>query len=377
MISSALRPIFIGGEWKRGGGDPVISRNPVDGSINAQFAGASVADVDEAVRLGARAMEDPAWRNLLPHERARILKRISDGLAAETDALARLQLRDNGKPLAETTALVVSASNTFAFFAAALETLESEVTPSRGPYLTMTRYRPIGVVGAITPWNSPIASEAQKVAPALAAGNAVVVKPAELTPLLAIELARVAQAAGLPDGLLSVLPGKGRIVGQALVEHPEVKKISFTGGTATGRALAETAARKLMPITLELGGKSPTIVFADAEIDHALNGVLFGIFSSQGQSCIAGSRLFVQRSIYDTFVEQLVARTKQLRAGDPLDPRVHLGPLISQEQRASAAGAGPKARSSTAAGSSNRRSSPGSTTGPGSAARRSSAPSSS
>lgn len=332
-ISTTTRPIFIGGRWKPGSGDPVVSRNPVDDSVNAEFAGASTADVDEAIACGVRAASDPAWTQLLPHERARILKRISDGLAKELESLALLQLRDNGKPLAETTALVASASNTFAFYAAALETLEARLTPARGAYLTMTAYQPIGVVGAITPWNSPIASEAQKVAPALAAGNAVILKPAEHTPLLAIELGRIAQEAGLPDGLLSVLPGKGRVVGARIVEHPDVGKVSFTGGTQTGRALAEVAARKLMPITLELGGKSPTIVFADAELDHAINGVLFGIFSSQGQSCIAGSRLFVERSIYERFVQRLVAKTKAMQVGDPLDPRTHLGPLISKEHR--------------------------------------------
>jgi betaine-aldehyde dehydrogenase len=332
--ASALAPIFIGGVWRAGRGAPVVSTNPVDGSVNATFGGADASDIAEAVECGAAAMAEPAWRNLLPHERARILRRISDGIAAETEALALLQLRDNGKPLYETRGLVISAANTFGFFASALETLESEVTPSRGAFLTMTTYRPLGVVGAITPWNSPIASDAQKVAPALAAGCAVVLKPSELTPLLALELGRIAQAAGLPDGLLSVVPGTGAVAGAALVAHPLVRKISFTGGTETGRAIARVAADKLMAVTLELGGKSPTIVFADADLDVAINGVLFGIFSSQGQSCIAGSRLFVQRAIYDAFVSRLVARAKQLRVGDPLDPQTHLGPLISEPQRA-------------------------------------------
>jgi betaine-aldehyde dehydrogenase len=331
---SELRPILIGGEWRAGRGEPVASINPVDGTVNATFAGADASDIDEAVTRGVAAMNAPAWRDLLPHERARVLRRIGDGLAAETEALAQLQLRDNGKPIYETRGLVISASNTFAFMAAALETLESEVTPSRGRFLTMTSYQPLGVIGAITPWNSPIASEAQKVAPALAAGNAVILKPSELTPLLAIELGRIAQAAGLPDGLLSIVPGTGAVAGAALVAHPDVKKISFTGGTDTGRAIARVAAEKLMPVTLELGGKSPTIVFADADLDIAINGVLFGIFSSQGQSCIAGSRCFVQRSIYAAFVERLVAQTKRLRVGDPLDPATHLGPLISEPQRA-------------------------------------------
>jgi betaine-aldehyde dehydrogenase len=326
--------IFLGGTWRAGRGEPLTSYNPVDGSVNATFASADAADVAEAVERGAAAAADPEWKRLLPHERARILRRIGAGIAARTEELALLQLRDNGKPLYETRGLVISAANTFQYYAAALETLEAEVTPARGAYLTMTSYQPLGVVGAITPWNSPIASEAQKVAPALAAGNAVVLKPSELTPLLALELARIAQAAGLPDGLLSVVPGTGATAGAALVAHPDVKKIAFTGGTDTGRAIARVAAEKLMPVTLELGGKSPAIVFADADLDGAINGVLFGIFSSQGQSCIAGSRLFVQREIYAPFVERLVERTRRLIVGDPLDPATHLGPLISAPQRA-------------------------------------------
>jgi betaine-aldehyde dehydrogenase len=333
-VATEPLPILVGGDWRAGRGEPLASINPVDGSINAIVAAASAADVDDAIERGARAMAAPAWRALLPHERARILRAISDGIAARADELALLQLRDNGKPIYETRALVASAANTFAFYAAALETLESSLTPARGAYLTMTTYHPLGVVGAITPWNSPIASEAQKIAPALAAGNAVVLKPSELTPLVALELGRIAQAAGLPDGLLSVVPGTGAVAGAALVAHPLVRKISFTGGTVTGRAIAATAAQKLIPVTLELGGKSPTIVFADADLDHALNGVLFGIFSSQGQSCIAGSRLFVQRAIYDAFVPRLIAAAQRLRVGDPLDPKTHLGPLISAPHRA-------------------------------------------
>ena len=334
MIAAKLRDIFVGGTWRPGTGDALTSINPADGSVNAVVASAGAGDVDEAVNRGARAMAEPVWRGLLPHDRARVLRAISDGIAARAEELALLQLRENGKPIYETRALVASASNTFAFYAAALETLESSITPSRGPYLSMTTYHPLGVVGAITPWNSPIASDAQKIAPALAAGNAVVLKPSELTPLVALELGRIAQSAGLPDGLLSVVPGTGAVAGNALVAHPLVRKISFTGGTVTGRAIAAVAAHKLMPVTLELGGKSPTIVFADADIDHAINGVLFGIFSSQGQSCIAGSRLFVQRTVYDAFVTRLIASARGLRVGDPLDSRTHLGPLISADQRA-------------------------------------------
>ncbi|HVO14348.1 MAG TPA: aldehyde dehydrogenase, partial [Alphaproteobacteria bacterium] len=288
---------------------------------------------DEAVAAGVRAVDDPAWRDLKPHQRADILLRISAGISARAEELAVLQLRDNGKPIHETRALVASAAGTFKYYAAACETMEGEITPSRGPYLTMSVYEPIGVVAAITPWNSPIASEAQKIAPALAAGNAVMVKPAEATPLLALALGRICEEAGVPKGAISVLPGKGSDVGAALVAHKDVGFVSFTGGTATGRAIAHMAADKLMPTSLELGGKSPNIVFADADMDHAINGVLFGIFSSQGQSCIAGSRLFVEERIHNEFVQRLVARTKKLRLGAPLDPATQMGPQISAEHR--------------------------------------------
>jgi betaine-aldehyde dehydrogenase len=326
-------PILIGGEWRQGRGPVVPSINPADQSVNAEIATASRADVDEAVAAGVRAVDDPAWRDLKPHQRADILLRVSAGISARAEELAVLQLRDNGKPIHETRALVASAAGTFKYYAAACETMEGEITPSRGPYLTMSVYEPIGVVAAITPWNSPIASEAQKIAPALAAGNAVMVKPAEATPLLALALGRICEEAGVPKGAISVLPGKGSDVGAALVAHKDVGFVSFTGGTATGRAIAHMAADKLMPTSLELGGKSPNIVFADADMDHAINGVLFGIFSSQGQSCIAGSRLFVEERIHNEFVQRLVARTKKLRLGAPLDPATQMGPQISAEHR--------------------------------------------
>jgi betaine-aldehyde dehydrogenase len=199
----------------------------------------------------------------------------------------------------------------------------------------MSVHEPMGVVAAITPWNSPIASEAQKLAPALAAGNAVVLKPAEVTPLLALELARLCDEAGLPKGLLSVLPGKGSVIGDAITRHPLVRRVAFTGGTATGRHIARIAADKMMPVSLELGGKSPTMVLDDADLDHAVAGVLYGIFSSSGESCIAGSRLFVARRIQREFVARLVEGARRLRVGDPADERTQMGPLITAAHRAS------------------------------------------
>lgn len=325
--------IFIGGQWRQGRGDILTDLNPATGEIVAAFAGASVDDVDDAVRAGKAAMADPAWRDLKPHLRARVLHRIGDAIEADADVISAIQTTDTGKVLAETRALALSAAGTFRYVAAALETLEDAMTPSRGDYLTVSVHEPIGVVGAITPWNSPIASDAQKLAPALAAGNAVVLKPAEWTPMVSLHLARICQAAGLPDGLLSVLPGEGRVTGDALVRHPDVRKITFTGGTVTGRLIAATAAQKLMPVSLELGGKSPTIVLEDADLDHAIAGVLFGMFSSTGQACIAGSRLFVHRSIFAPFMERLAAATRALRVGLPTDAGTQVGPLAAFAHR--------------------------------------------
>jgi betaine-aldehyde dehydrogenase len=298
---------LMAGRWRDASGPQYSTEYPADGSTVATLHGATAADVDEAVQTAERVRQQPAWANLKRHERAGMLHRIAGGIRERAEELAQLQRLDNGKPINETRALVASAAGTFQFFAAACETWEDTLTPARGDYFTMSVHEPLGVVGAITPWNSPIASEAQKMAPALAAGCAIVFKPAEITPRMAIELARIAQEAGVPDGIVSVLPGKGSIVGDALVKHPLVKRIAFTGGTNVGMGIQRLAAEKLMPTSLELGGKSPTIVCADADLDHAVAGVLYGIFSSSGESCIAGSRAFVHASVYDEFKRRLLA----------------------------------------------------------------------
>ncbi|KQZ75617.1 aldehyde dehydrogenase [Nocardioides sp. Root151] len=325
--------IFVGGRWTRGRGTLIESVNPADGKVFAQLHGAVVDDVDLAVDAGLRAAAGSGWATWLPHERAAVLHRIGNALEANVDRIGALQTLDTGKTLTETRALARSAAGTFRFMAAALETMEGAMTPARGNFLTLATYEPMGVVGAITPWNSPIASDAQKIAPALAAGNAVVSKPPVWAPWVTLLLARLCEDAGLPAGLLSVLPGPGRTVGEALVAHPQVSKVSFTGGTTTGRHLAHVAADKLMPITLELGGKSPTIVFSDADLDQAVAGVLFGVFSSSGQSCIAGSRIFVHSSIHDEFVDRLVAGARQLHVGPGDDPRTQVGPMVTHSHR--------------------------------------------
>jgi acyl-CoA reductase-like NAD-dependent aldehyde dehydrogenase len=335
MSSPQPLDICVAGRWRPGTGDLYETRYPATGEAVARLRAASVDDVADAVEGAQQAFRTSGWASAKPHERAAVLHRVSGLIRRDAEKLAQLQRLDNGKPIGETRALVASAAGTFQYMAAACETLEDAVTPSRGPYLTMSVHEPMGVVAAITPWNSPIASEAQKLAPALAAGNAVILKPAEVTPLLALELARLCDEAGLPPGLLSVLPGKGSVIGDALVRHPLVRRVAFTGGTATGRHIARIAAEKMMSVSLELGGKSPTMVLADADLDHAVAGVLYGIFSSSGESCIAGSRLFVERPIYGEFMARLVAGAQALRVGDPAAERTQMGPLITPAHRES------------------------------------------
>ncbi|MCP5267134.1 MAG: aldehyde dehydrogenase [Burkholderiaceae bacterium] len=339
MESAHARPFRLGDDWRRASDDEaLVSIDPADGSVAGVVTRASVADVEAAVDIASAAFRRRAWRDLRPDQRAGLLHEVSRRLGAEHDSLARLQMRDSGKPLKECANMVASASYFFRYYASLCETWQDEVTSPRGPYFSMSVAEPYGVVAAITPWNSPIMAEAQKVAPALAAGNAVILKPSEETPQLALELERICREAGLPAGLLSVLPGTGEEVGAALVDHPGVRMVSFTGGTETGRAIAIAAGRRLIPVGLELGGKSPHIVFEDADFEKAVAGVASGIYGSAGQSCVAGTRLFVQRSIYQRFVEALVAFTRTVRVGAPDDPATQMGPLISRAHRDKVAG---------------------------------------
>jgi len=323
------RPMLIDGEWVRSAGSVLASVDPATGRTNHEICAADAGDVARAVEAAVTAAGKAAWRDMLPHQRAAILHRIAGGLRANADGMARLQMIENGKLWAECQAQLASAAATFTYFAGVCETLVSEVTPSRGSYLSMSVYEPYGVVAAITPWNSPLTMEAQKVAPALAAGNAVNLKPSEITSSTALELGRIALEAGLPPGILNVLPGTGAVAGAALVAHPGVRMISFTGGTDSGRRIAQVAAQRLVPVALELGGKSPHIVFADADLDAAVAAVMGGIFEGSGQSCIAGSRLFVQRSIQQRFLAMLLERTRALKVDLPDAPGAQMGPIAS------------------------------------------------
>lgn len=330
---SAPKPMLIDGQWIVREADAFESINPATGECNHRLSTATDADIDHAVDAAWKAQRQPAWLDMLPHRRAELLRSIAQGIDDNADELARLQRIENGKVSAECRAQVASAAATFRYYAGVCESVTAEVTPPRGNYLSMTQYEPYGVVLAITPWNSPLTMEAQKLAPALAAGNAVILKPSEVTSAPALELGRIALAAGLPPGILNVVTGPGHSVGRRLVEHPGVRMVSFTGGTASGRAIAHAAAEKLIPVALELGGKSPHIVFADADLDAAIEGVIGGIFEGSGQSCVAGSRLYVQRSIAEAFTAKLQARTEKIRIDMPDAQGAQMGPIASFAHR--------------------------------------------
>jgi betaine-aldehyde dehydrogenase len=331
-VQKSSLPMFVAGEWVVGSGPTIETINPADGSHIADLASATKVEIDAAVAAAKTAVRSAGWRYMKAHQRATILYKMADLIAQDAERLARLQMSDNGKTLSECRRQIASAAGTFRYYAAACETREGSLPARRSDALAMAIAEPVGVVAAITPWNSPTTLEAQKLAPILAAGNAVVLKPSEVTPLIALEYARIAEKAGVPKGVLSVVVGQGS-VGSALVEHPDVDMVSFTGGSATGSLIAAACGAQLKPVLLELGGKSPNIVFADADLPAALAGIIEGIFSGAGQSCVAGSRIFIERSIYRDFVSQLVQAARNYRVGLPDHDQTQLGPLVSVAHR--------------------------------------------
>ncbi len=325
--------ILLAGRMETGAGEPLPVVNPATGESVGFCGTASPAQVDQAVSRAKRALTDSGWGAWEPHRRAGVLHAIHDAILADLDRIAGLQMLENGKTRAESQAQARAAAGVFRYYAGVCETLQEEMPPARGPYFTMTVHEPLGVVAALVPWNSPLTMGAQKIAPALAAGNAIVLKPAESTSLVSLALGEACVAGGLPEGVLSILPGRAD-VGGAMVANPEVGCVSFTGGTGTGQRIAATAAERLVPTILELGGKSPHIVFGDADLEAAAKTVASGIFGGTGQSCVAGSRLFVQAEVLDAFRDLLVAETARFVVGPPTDPKSVIGPLASFEQRA-------------------------------------------
>ncbi|KGF68416.1 aldehyde dehydrogenase [Hoeflea sp. BAL378] len=331
-MKDEVQPLLICGRPVAGDGPVLDVVNPANGSLIGRVATSSAAQVRETIAKAESALRETAWRHRPPHERARFLSRTADEIERQADHLAELQMLENGKTRKESRAQAMMAAGIFRYYAAVCECSEDAMPPARGDYFTMTVHEPVGVVAALTPWNSPLTMGAQKIAPALAAGNAVVLKAAETTSFVSLALGQCAVTAGVPEGLVSVIAGRVDTA-VALVEDPGIGLISFTGGTSTGQSIARGASARLVPMILELGGKSPHIVFADSDLEAAAKSVASGIFGGTGQSCVAGSRLFVQRAVADRFRELLISAAMAMRVGPPTDPDSVLGPLASFAHR--------------------------------------------
>ncbi len=333
-IEGRRLPIFVAGAYRKARSEASLeSFDPSNGRAWYQAADSGERDVDEAVRAASRALQDPAWRDLSQSDRGALLYRLADLIERNGEALARIETRDNGKLLREMRAQLAYLPSYYRYFAGMADKVQGEVIPINKPEtLNFTLREPLGVVGIIVPWNSPLYMMSCTLAPCLAVGNAVVVKPSEHTSASAIAFARLVEEAGFADGVVNVVTGYGHSTGDALTRHPGVAKIAFTGGTDTGRKVAVNAGQRLIPCNLELGGKSPHVVFADADLDRAVNGLVAGIFAAAGQTCIAGSRCFVQASIYEEVLDRLRDRSQAIRIGHPLREDTQLGPLALKAQ---------------------------------------------
>ncbi len=315
-------------------GQTFATINPATGEEICQIAEADAADVDRAVSAARAAFEHGPWRKTPASERGRLLNRLADLIEAHADELARLESLDNGKPLSIARAVDVAATvSCYRYFAGWADKIQGRTIPVDGDYFCYTRHEPVGVVGQIIPWNFPMLMQAWKLAPALATGNTVVMKPAEQTPLTALRIGELIVEAGFPEGVVNLVPGYGPTAGAAIANHMDVDKVAFTGSTEVGHLVMEAAARSnLKRVTLELGGKSPNIVFADTDVDEAVEGAHFGLFFNHGQCCCAGSRVFVEQKIYDQFVEKSSHRAKNRTVGDPFDPKTEQGPQVDEAQ---------------------------------------------
>jgi acyl-CoA reductase-like NAD-dependent aldehyde dehydrogenase len=327
------RQLFIGGEFVDAqSGETLATLNPHDNTPIAYVALAGAADIDRAVEAATKAL--PAWRRMAAADRGRVLLKLADLIEANAEELARLESLDTGHPLRDSRALdVPRTAACYRYFGGMADKFQGETIPVEAGFLNYTLREPVGVVGQVVPWNFPLMFTSWKMAPALAAGNTIVMKPAEVTPLTSLKIAELMREAGLPDGVVNMVPGYGHVAGQAIAEHPGIHKIAFTGSTATGRKIVQASAGNLKKVQLELGGKGPNIVFDDANLVAAVNGSAWAIFHNQGQACIAGSRLILHEKIADAFLERFIALAKSIRLGNPLDAATEMGPLTSQVHR--------------------------------------------
>ena len=325
---------FINGAWvEPASGEYFDTDNPYTGEVWAKIARGNAADADQAVRAAKAAFNDGEWAQMRPTQRGKLLVRLAEIIEREATRLGELEVRDNGKLIAEMGAQTKYLAEWYRYYGGLADKIEGAVLPSdKSGIFNFTRYEPLGVVGMITAWNSPLLLLAWKLAPALAAGNTAVVKPSEFTSASSLEFMELIKEAGIPDGVVNCITGMGIEVGQPMVDHPDLAKVAFTGSDVAGQKIYESAARKIMPVTLELGGKSPNIVFEDADFEAAVMGAISGIFAATGQTCIAGSRLLVQRSIHHEFVKRLLEVAGAAKIGDPMSPDTHVGPVTTQPQ---------------------------------------------
>src|SRR5947208_2666016 len=337
FLKGGPKKLFIGGRWvEAAGGETFATIDPATGEVLARVAEGGAEDIDRAVASARRSFNRGTWRELPPAERAKVLWKVGDLLEERASEFAQLETLDNGMPINDALLFHVPlAAATFRYYAGWVTKLDgaTQQVSLPGKYLSYTLREPIGVVGQIIPWNFPLLMAAWKLAPALACGNSVVLKPSEETPLSALLLAELLQQAEVPDGVVNVVPGRGEVASARLASHPDVDKIAFTGSTEVGKLIARASSESnLKRVSLELGGKSPNIVFADADLTRAVSGAFFGIFFNQGQVCSAGSRLFVQEKVYDQALDQLVQTVKEARIGPGIDPVTQMGPLVSKTQ---------------------------------------------
>ena len=304
--------------------------NPATEEVVERIEPATAQDADAAVARAKKAF--PAWRDVAPADRSRLLRRLADTLEGERENLAQLESRDTGKPIGDARGEMGMVADTFHYYAGMPERMLGDTIPVSGG-VDVTFREPLGVVGLIVPWNFPLTIASWKMAPALAAGNTIVLKPAELTPLTALEFERISREAGIPEGVVNVLVGPGSVVGQRLVEHEDVAKVAFTGSTAVGRGIMAGASGTIKRVTLELGGKSANVVFADADLDRAAASAPMAVFGNAGQDCCARSRILVQKEVFDEFLDRMKPAVERLRVGDPLDETTQMGPLISSDHR--------------------------------------------
>src|ERR671917_2891218 len=326
--------MLIGGEWVDAlSGNTFESINPYTGRAWATAPEAGEEDVDRAVKAARAAIDEGPWGKMTGTERARLMRLLAALLAENAQELAVVETTDNGKLLREMSGQLGALPEWYYYFAGAADKIQGDTIPSHNPdFFVYTRREPVGVVGAIVPWNSPLLLLTWKLAPALAAGCTFVAKTAEQTPASTLEFAKLFEEAGFPPGVFNVITGYGTPTGSALVRHPGVDKVAFTGSTETGKLVMKDAADHIAKVSLELGGKSPNIVFEDADLEAAANGVVSGIFAATGQTCMAGSRLFVQEGLHDELVERLAQKANSIKMGDPLDTETEMGPVAFKEQ---------------------------------------------